>query len=344
MKKIITTSIITAHLLLSFVFFGYPQESDASSSKFDNLFYYFPSTAAYQSLKENYKSIDILAPQLYTLNSQNELSGPSSTDSLTFAKKKKVDVMPLVYNENFAKGLMTIFLADDEAQDDFIDDLIKEAKKRKFIGWQFDFENINHLDRDAYVAFVKRASIAFDKKNLDFSVAVIPRRSDYDPKSYTQDWSSGYNIGEIAKYADFVSIMSYDDPYSIGPVASISYTQAVLNHTLKTTPASKISLGIPFYCWQWDLQQNKKIANIPYAMADSTKITYKNNQYKRSYSKSDQAEHITFVKDNGEMHSIWCDNAQSVAAKIKLAKSKKLIGTSSWSLGQEDPEVWDEFE
>ncbi len=339
MKKISTIITIT----LATIYLIFPLESLAASSKLKSIFYYFPSTNAYQSLKEHYKDIDVLAPQLYILDLQYHLNGPSSSDSLTFARKKKMKVMPLVYNDGWSKPLMTAFLADKKAQDDFINELIKEAKKQKFIGWQFDFENIDHLDREAYVSFVARTEKAFSKKNLDFSVAVIPRRANYDPSSYNQDWSSAYNIESIAKHADFVSIMSYDDPQSTGPVASMSYVEAVLNHTLKTTPASKISLGIPLYCWQWDLKQNKKIANIPYYLADSTKDTYQKNPYSREYSRYDQAEHITFTKDDGSVHSIWCDNADSIKAKVSLAKKKGLIGTSSWSLGQEDPEVWDEF-
>jgi spore germination protein YaaH len=342
MKKFISTSIIISSLFSS-TFLLNPEITEAKSTKFDNLFYYFPSQAAYKSLTENYKNIDILAPQLYTLDGKYNLSKPASTDAIDFAKKNKIDVMPLVYNEGFSKQLMREFLANTKAQDKFITQLVREAQRKKFVGWQFDFENINYLDRDAYTAFVAKASKAFKKKKLDFSVAVIPRRNDFDPYAATQDWSSAYNIGEISKHVDFVSVMAYDDPISRGPVASMPYVDAVINHTLKTTPASKISLGIPFYCWQWELNQNKKIANIPYSMTIGTETTYKNNNYKRSFSKTEGAENITFTKDNGERHSIWCDNYESVAAKISYAKKKGFIGTSAWALGQEDPKVWNEF-
>ena len=322
-----------------------PTKVYADSKHLEHIFYYLPSTQSYQSLTENYEQIDIFAPQLYTLDYTFKLLKPNdkNTQSLAFAREKKMKVMPLVHNQDFSKQLMTDFLKDHRAQKNFINQLIREARKQKFIGWQFDFENINHHDREAYARFVEQASQEFKKKKLIFSVAVIPRTRDYDQYAATQDWSSGYNIKEIAKYADFISVMSYDDPLSRTTVASMPYVEAALNHTLKYAPASKISLGIPFYCWQWDVRQNKKIANIPYSLADSTKETYKNNSYQRTYSTTLQAENIQFTKDNGEQHSIWCDNYQSIAAKISYAEKMNFRGTSAWALGLEDSRVWNEY-
>ncbi len=306
----------------------------------ENIFYYFPHTEAYKSVEKNYKKIDILAPQIYTVGQDLKLGGPESTDILALAKKKKLKVMPLVVQKNFSKVLMSDILQTPEAQDKIIEDMIAEAKKHHYIGWQFDFENINHLDRELYVDFVEKASKAFDKKNLKFSVAVIPRSTDYNPDSDNQDWSSGYDIGEISKHVDFVSMMSYDDPKSTGPVASLPYLQGVIKHTLKDTPANKISLGVPFYCWQWEAGNPKKIANISYDRAAETQEKYKKNGVFKQYIKDYAAEVFVFVKDDNTINLAWCDNAESIKTKLNIVNKEGFRGISAWALGQEDPKIW----
>jgi spore germination protein YaaH len=344
MIKIITLKkILQLSLMVLITGASVPTDVFAAQTS-ENIFYYFPTTGGYQSVEKNYTQIDILAPQIYTVGYDLKLGKAEKTDILKLAAEKQIDVMPLVVNANFNKILMSDLLRDTKAQDVLIKDLIQEARNRNFIGWQFDFENINHLDRDLYTDFVKRAYTQFKKRKLVFSVAVIPRSTDYNPDSFDQDWSSGYDIKNIAKYTNFISIMSYDDPQSYGPVASIGYVQKVLAHTLKDVPAKKISLGIPLYCWQWEsnAQGTKKIANIKYSTAAQTKETYKNNNFVQNYSHAEQAELFMFSKGDENHHYIWCDNAQSFQAKKNIIKKFKLRGFSAWALGQEDPAIWKE--
>lgn len=306
----------------------------------ENIFYYYPTKSAYASVKKNYKKIDIIAPQIYTVGYDLKLGKAESEDILELADKKKIDVMPLVVNANFNQPLMSQILASTTAQDAIIADLVEEAKDRDFIGWQFDFENINHVDRDLYTAFVKRTHEVFKKEKLTLSVAVIPRTTPYDPNSTYQDWSSGYSIGDVAKVSDFVSIMSYDDPKSKGPVASIDYVNKALAFTLKDTPAEKISLGIPLYCWQWQSGIDGKIASVVYDTAYGTQKKYKKNGVKKSYSKEHEAELFYFIKDHGIPNFIWCDNEKSVKAKLGVIKKEGLRGLSAWAIGQESKKIW----
>jgi spore germination protein YaaH len=101
----------------------------SAQSKTENIFYYFPNIKGYQSLEKNYRDIDILAPQIYTVGYDLKLGKAQSEDVLKFAKKKRMDVMPLVIQSGFDKALMTGILNDHNAQDQIIKDLIDEAKK-----------------------------------------------------------------------------------------------------------------------------------------------------------------------------------------------------------------------
>jgi len=215
--------------------------------------------------------------------------------------------------------------------------MIKEAKKNKFIGWQFDFENINHLDRDIYTAFVKKTYQKMQENDLQFSVAVVVRSKDYDKNSKDQDWSSAYDYVNLAKYSDFLSLMTYDDPNSFGPVASLPYTLKVLSYMRNLVPANKTSLGIPLYCWQWETQPRKKIKSLTYELAE--KNYDKGNNGVRGFDAFFGAEYFRYTFENKD-YEIWCDNKQSWDIKLGLVKLLGLRGTSAWAIGQEDKNIW----
>lgn len=309
----------------------------------ENIFYYYPNIEGYQSVEEHYRDIDILAPQIYTVGHDLELGEAESEDILDLAEDKNIDVMPLVVNADFSKHLMSRILQDEDAQDDIIDDLIDEAQDRDFIGWQFDFENINHLERDLYTDFVEKAYEEFQDEDLILSVAVIPGTAAYDPDGII-DWSSGYNIPDLADHSDFISVMSYDDPRSTGPVSSMTYLQNVMDHLLQDTPHEKISLGIPFYCWQYEVGNPKKIANVTYEISANTQEKYKDNGAGSIYlGGSYQTEFFAFIKDTGKINYIFCDNVQSLKAKQEFINDNELRGFSAWALGQEDERIWEEL-
>lgn len=338
MKNIKKTMFIVIIALLI-----HPAFSDAKSAD-ENIFYYFPNTMGYESLRDNHRDIDILAPQIYTVGYDLKLGEAESEDVLEFAKKKRMDVMPLVVQSDFSKQLMTYILDREEVQDDLISDLIKEAKDRKYVGWQFDFENLNHLDRARYADFVEKAGKEFKRKNLLFSVAVIPRTTDYNPTSTNQDWSSGYDIEKIAKNSDFISVMSYDDPLTKGPVSSMEYLKKALAHTQKYVPDNKISLGIPLYCWQYEIGNPEKVASVTYPISAATQKKYKEYGALSLYVDGDyETEVFLFIKPKDNFYAlniIWCDNEQSVEIKQELAEKENLRGLSFWALGQEDERIW----
>lgn len=331
MKK----SMFTVYILGILIFAGsfIPQQTFAA----EGLFYFYDNVYGYTNFKKNYKNIDTVAPQVYTVDYDLKVKRPSSTKILKEAKKKKVASMPLLVNANFSKVLMSDILLNQKAQDEIIDFMIKEADKYDFIGWQFDFENINHLDRDMYTAFVKKTSEKLKEQDLQFSVAVIPRSRPYDATSTNQDWSSGYDFKKIADYTDFMSLMSYDDPYSVGPVSSIPFTQKTVDYMMTEIPSEKISLGIPMYCWKWDDRTSLKIGSTTHKLA--AKEYSKGKDKSKGYDEVLGAEWMKFTKD-GTPYTIWCENEESIASKLDIIEDNKLRGFSAWALGQEPTWLW----
>lgn len=305
----------------------------------ENLFYFFNNQNGLNDFKKNYSNIDVVAPQIYEVEQDLSISKPLNKKIISEAKRKGVKTVPLIVQDKFSKVLMSTILITPSAQDEIINFMIKEAKKQKYAGWQFDFENINHLDRDMYTVFVRKTYEAMKKNDLEFSVAVIVRDSPYNKSDKNQDWSSPYDYKELAKYSDFISLMTYDDPKSVGPVASLPYLERTLKYMDTQIPADKISLGIPFYCWVW--QDGKKIGATTYEMAEKN---YKKGKKPKSrgYDENLGAEYFKYVKSKIPT-TVWCDNEESFARKQEIISERGYRGFSVWALGQGAKKIWNEI-
>ncbi len=303
----------------------------------EGLFYFFNNTYGFTNFKKNYSNIDVIAPQVYTVGYDLKVKKPSNTKILKDAQRRKVKTIPLIVNADFNKVLMSDILLNQKAQDEIIKFMIDEAKKYDFAGWQFDFENINHLDREMYVDFVEKTYKEMQKHKLEFSVAVIPRTRDYDPQSTNQDWSSAYNFKELAKHVDYLSLMSYDDPLSVGPVASLPYTKKVIEYMSTQVPEEKMSLGIPLYCWKWNDNTNTRAGSLTHKLAE--KEFKKGKDRKKGYDEKLGAYYYKYTLKKVP-YTVWCEGQQSIEAKLELIDKEGLRGFSAWAIGQEPTWLW----
>ena len=143
--------------------------------------------------------------------------------------------MPLVVNKGFSSSGVDTFLNDTNAQQQAISALVTEAQTQGYEGYQLDFEQIDASDRFKYDAFVKSFGVAMEAAGLVSSVAVIAQISqdsaDY-PKNIWQSIVGAYDYPSLASSTDFISLMSYDDPFSKGPVTGYSWLKKVLAYRL----------------------------------------------------------------------------------------------------------------
>jgi len=138
-------------------------KAEAATLKYERLFYYVEGKNARKSFFANAKSIDIFAPQNYMVDKDGLLFGSVKPDLLTFAKKNKIKVMPLLTNGNFSTTTCDKFLNSITAQEMLINSLILEAKDFGYIGWQIDFEQMNLSYRDKFSEFIERTYAMFQK-------------------------------------------------------------------------------------------------------------------------------------------------------------------------------------
>lgn len=325
--------------LLSILFFSVFSLSKIEAASYERLFYYVEGENARKSFFAHPGSIDIFAPQSYMVDRNNFLVGTIKPDLLTFAKKNKIKVMPLLTNGAFHATTSRNFLDDISKQDILINNLVLEAKSFGYVGWQVDFEQMELAYRDKFSEFIERTYKIFQINNLKLSVAVIAQVSE-NPLDYQNNlWQriiGVYDYARLASSTDFISLMSYDDPNSQGPVTGYAWLQKVIAFSLTKIPKEKISLGLGLYYWQWRHIDGKRIGIGGNEGIDNVLKKYTVNY---SYSNEEQTPYFDYWKE-GKGYRIWYENAKSVKQKIVLIQNYSLRGFSAWALGLELPSVY----
>lgn len=327
--------LILCLLILFPIFTTYAQENN-----YERLFYMAPGKNGLESFRTNAKNIDIIAPQNYTVDSSLNIKGSISDEIKKISKENNIKIIPLIVNAGFnQKTMHSILIESSQKQNELIEFLINEAIINNYVGWQFDFEHIHYTDRDKYSEFVERTYKAFKNKNLILSIAVVVRTKDTSTSSdIYKNWSGAFDYKRLAESVDFISLMTYDDPISFGPVASMPFIENVYDYMKDKIPPQKMSLGIPLYYWGWSENPYIKIR---------TGGTYERLSYLRKTFKTTEGFNnllkVPFLKYSlgKNKYIIWHEDKQSITYKIDFLKNHKLRGFSAWVLGLENPSIWE---
>ncbi len=295
-----------------------------------------------KSVEQNWQKIDILAPQMHTVSfvkNSAKITGGFGPKLKKAIKDHNLKVMPLIANANFNQSLMHKLLLSSYEQDRVIAGLVYLAKRDKYIGWQFDFENISYLDKDLYSAFVEKTYKAFKKNNLILSVAAITRTVDFEDTDAFKNWGGVYDYQGLSKSVDFISLMAYDDPLSKGPVASTEYVNKILDYMKDKIPTEKMSLGVPLYYWKWNADTNKRVGS---GFFNNVLTIAANYLHTINFDQSLGVSSLSYSYNN-KNYKIWFEDKHSFQAKLNIIKENNLRGFSAWLLGGEDPAIWSSF-
>jgi hypothetical protein len=214
-------------------------------------------------------------------------------------------------------------------------------------GVNIDIENMTEVDRNNYTDFVKRLSTLLPAtKTLAVAVAA-------NPYGFEEGWQASYDYKALGQYSDYLMIMAYDEHYPgglAGPVASGPFVENSIRYALKTAPSGKIVLGIPFYGRLWKTGSGTEGYGI-----SITTIEKMINEYNGRvvYDSESQSSKAVFTIRPGEekfvlegnllpagTYEVWYENDESLKYKLRLVQKYNLKGTGSWSLGQENKNIW----
>lgn len=209
-------------------------------------------------------------------------------------------------------------------------------RKYDLDGINLDFENMYEADRDMYTKFVKEMAEMCHSVGVVLSVDVTK----YDSTSST--YSMCYDRTAIAKYADYVALMAYDQngtwSKTAGSVADLKWTEDALKKTLKEVPAEKLLLGIPFYARIWETVDGQVVKTSAVGMSTVAK-KIEENEAEIIYDEETGQNYAEWVSGDS-VFKVWIEDKTSIEARIDLVNKYDLAGVASWSKTFETPDIW----
>lgn len=320
--------------------------SNVEASRF-NMSYLYGSYDYSELVARTDNSLNEVSPSYFDLHTSGNLNlNKIDTKFVKEMHSKGIKVVPFLSNHwNRDKGRAA--LSNIERLTNEIADAIK---KYNLDGINVDIENVTEKDRNNYTLLVKTLREKLGK-NKTISVAVAA-----NPNNWQTGWHGSYDYAELAKYADYLMLMTYDEHYEggeAGPVASIEFVEKSIQYALERVEPSKIVLGIPFFGRYW----HNSVYYGGYGIS-LTRIQKLTGMYQTKFiydEKTQSAKAIMTIKSsnikptvNGKTlntgtYIIWYENEKSISAKLDLVKKYNLKGTGSWSLGQETAETWNYY-
>lgn len=277
------------------------------------------------SLAENGRRVHIVSPQTYVAHPDGGLSGNSATALVERGRAAGFALMPAVVNRNFSPQNLESLLGSSKARGRLIRELVSAGRRAGLRGFVIDFEGLGSSRRKQYTEFLGQARREFRKAGLSLGVAVPPPLG-----------KKTFDYRAIGRRADRVILMAYDQHGRFsrpGPIAGYDWVEAALREALFFVPREKLLLGLAFYHRDWS-----ESGAATGSHAEALALLRKHGAELR-WDRQARAPWFGFESE-GVVHTVWLEDARSLAEKLELARRYKLGGVAAWRLGQEDPEVW----
>jgi spore germination protein YaaH len=305
-----------------------------------------------KNVKKTNGALDMVSPSFFDVDEDGSLlmSALFSPDLVRRLHAQGVKVVPFLSNHwDRKRGERALNRASDLA-----DEIVRAVAQYDLDGVNVDIENVSEVYREKYTNFVRilRERLPDDK---EVSVAVAA-----NPNGWRDGWHGSYDYKALAEAADYLMLMAYDQSFQgglEGPVAALPWVERSIQYALNQgVPPEKLVLGLAFYGRYW-LQgsadpahrgmgvSNAKVAELIARYGGTVAFDETTASPKAVFTiKPGDASTEVFgtVLPAGTYH-VYFENNESLRRKAELVERYGLKGTGSWSLGQEEASLWDEF-
>jgi len=325
--------------------------------------YFVPwDAASFSSLREYARQIDLLFPEwLHMLNPDGRIQGvdeqitdpakkffdviqngairPVDDKVMPFLKSEETgtEVFPLVNNFDGVNWIdISKFLRNPEARGEFRREISIFLASDKFGGLMVDFEDFPIKGQPGFLAFLNELSGDLHSKGMKLYVSLPARSSDFDYRS-------------IAKAADGIVLMNYDEHYAgsggtAGPVASQDWFTDNLSQAKKMIPLEKLICAIANYGYDWVERPAK--GKLPAGERD-TNVTVQDAWLAARDSDADVEfdgdslnPHIQYLDEHDLEHNIWFLDGVTALNQMRAARALGVRTFALWRLGSEDRSLW----
>lgn len=309
----------------------------ASEAKVIGWTAYWDERSTYDSLLANIDRLSSLSPILYRINpdgSLGRLNVLNRAEVLALARQKTIAVMPVV-GDDFDFERVSLLLSDETVSEKFIKQLVDEAKRENFAGWDIDIESLRRDDKEAFTRFIGRARASLHQNNLQLNVVVFARTQTSD-----NDAARAQDYKALAEAADEVRIMMYgahDEDTGPGGQAPLSFIREALGYAVSLVPREKIVVGLSTHGYDFAGESAEPLTyqQIEKRIGEATASVRLDEKVSSAV--------FRYQKD-GENHEIWFESAPAIIQKIEMILNEFDIDKFAlWRIGAEDPNLWDKL-
>ena len=261
---------------------------------------------------------------------------------IDYAKANGVETYLMVYWEP-GDTVMQSFLGNAQSRKALIDTLIlqvngvtKDGVTREFDGITIDFEGLkSSAIQLPYVQFLKELKARLMAQNKKLNIAVQPTL-----------YYKGYDYKGIGEAADHIILMAHDygsqtlslqeqqQGITTTPITPIKEVYTALKEAKNAIgDTSKIALQFSFGSLQWQKQSevtiNSKAYTPSYDKIEARLMQPNTKVYFDTYSQDTYATY----DENGIINVIWYEDANSITAKMEIARLLGITSFSYWRLG-----------
>jgi spore germination protein YaaH len=309
---------------------------------------YWEMPSALDSALANSSLVRTASPVWYAIAGDSAIEenrGAGDRSVIGALRGHGVRVMPMVTEgedlRNFDRTL-----ASARRRAAMVHALLAIATSRAYSGLDLDFEEFA-LDRghetaladdvaSRYPAFVAEVCTALHAIGRTCAVTVMPRTTGAHVYWRNELATWVYDYGALARAADRVQIMSYDEHgpgTAAGPIAPYAWVKRIVAYAGSAMPLAKVQLALPAYGYDWS---GGEAAAITSRQAPRLATA---NGVSPSWN-AGQAEDTFRYTAGGRRHTVWYEGARAESERAVLAKQVGFAGIDLWAAGGEERATW----
>ncbi len=272
-------------------------------------------------------SLSIFSPLSFSItDAAGHMTGNISSTVVQAAHQRGISVWPMV-EAGFDPTRTTALLSSPAAQWQLLSTVIARVKAAGVDGVNFDFEDMIPSDAPRLTGFIQSAATLLHAMGKGVSVDVTPPSSD-------PHWGTVYQRTALANAADYEIVMTYDEHYSGDPypgsVSSLPWMKQGIANTLALgVPKNKLLVGVPFYTLDW-MVMNGRLSSHYISLVKGAADEQMPGA-RTAWNARDGQNIVTFTQ-NGATHTIWLENATSLAERAHFVQASGLGGVAIWQI------------
>ncbi len=286
------------------------------------------------------KGVNVVSPSFFYLERLGKGKvidniGEGGEQYIKWAKQNNYKVWPILSNNSYIDTTAEI-LRDYKLREKLVNQIVDYVTEYELDGINIDFEPMYEADKDNFSQFLVELRPRLNEIGAVLSV-------DVTAPDGGENWSLCYDRNTIAKVADYIIFMAYDQhgtsSNKSGTVAGYDWVETNIEKFLgqEEVEPDKLILGIPFYTRLW-VERNGKISSRETVLMNSVDKALPSNVEKQW--KDDVKQYYVEYKQSGATYKMWIEDEKSIEEKLNLIQQYGLAGASFWEKDMETNSVW----